>query len=72
MAMCVQLLLIRYNITFWLEWVDSDSNLADGFSRDNMEAPWTWDYRYYMNSKAFLSQSRWSRCKNNFSRVADH
>ena len=43
-AMCVQLLLIRYNITFWTEWVDSDSNLADGFSRDNMEAPWTWDH----------------------------
>ena len=28
MAMCVQLLLIRYNIAVWFEWVDSDSNLA--------------------------------------------
>ena len=34
MAMCVQLLLIRHNIAVWFEWVDSDSNLADGLSRD--------------------------------------
>ena len=53
MAMCVQLLLIRYNIAVWFEWVDSDSNLADGLSRDG-------------NSKAFLSQSRLSRCENNY------
>ena len=33
MAMCVQLLLIRYNIAVWFESVDSDSNLADGLSR---------------------------------------
>ena len=41
MAMCVQLLLIRF------EWVDSDSNFADGLSRDGAEDSWTlkhnWD-----------------------------
>ena len=41
MAMCVQLLLIRYNIAVWFEWVDSDSNLADGLSRDGAEDSWT-------------------------------
>ena len=41
MAMCVQLLLIRYNIAVWFEWVDSDSNLADGLSRDGATDPWT-------------------------------
>ena len=41
--MCVQLLLIRYNIAVWFEWVDSDSNLADGLSRDGAADPWTLD-----------------------------
>ena len=41
MAMCVQLLLIRCNIAVWFEWVDSDSNLADGLSRDGAEDSWT-------------------------------
>ena len=40
-AMCVQLLLIRCNIAVWFEWVDSDSNLANGLSRDGAEDPWT-------------------------------
>ena len=39
--MCVQLLLIRYNIAVWFEWVDSDSNFADGLSRDGAEDSWT-------------------------------
>ena len=43
MAICVQLLLIRYNIAAWFEWVDSDSNLAAGLSRDGAEDPWTLD-----------------------------
>ena len=46
MAMCVQLLLIRYNIAVWFEWVDSDSNLADGLSRDGAEDPWTLDQEW--------------------------
>ena len=40
MAMCVQLLLIRYNIAVWFAWVDSDSNLADGLGRDDAEDSW--------------------------------
>ena len=43
MAMCVQLLLIRCKIAFWFECVDSNSNLADGLSRDGAEDPWTLD-----------------------------
>ena len=39
--MCVQLLLIRYNIAVWFGWVDSDSNLADGLSRDGAADSWT-------------------------------
>ena len=27
----------------WFEWVDSDSNLADGLSRDGAADPWTLD-----------------------------
>ena len=46
MAMCVHLLLIRYNIAVWFEWVDSDSNLADGLSRDCLEDPWTLDHEF--------------------------
>ena len=52
MAMCVQLLLIRYKIAIWFQWVDSNSNLADGLSRDGAEDPWTLD-------------QHWPRCKNN-------
>ena len=33
MAMSVQLLRIHYKIAIWFEWVDSNSNLADDFSR---------------------------------------
>ena len=39
--MCVQLLLIRYNIAVWIEWVDSDSILVGDFSIDGAEALWT-------------------------------
>ena len=46
MAMCVQLLLIRYKIAIWFEWVDSNSNLADGLSRDGAEDPWTLDQHW--------------------------
>ena len=49
MAMCVQLLLVRYNIAVWFEWVDSDSNLADGLSRDGAEDPWTLDQDWVLH-----------------------
>ena len=41
MAMCVQLLLIRYNIAVWFEWVDADSNLAESLGRDCAADSWT-------------------------------
>ena len=67
MAVCVQLLFIRYIIAVWFEWVDSDSNLADGLSRDGAEDSWTLKQNWiYMSSNAFLSQSRLSRCGNIF------
>ena len=37
----VQWLLIRHHIAVWFEWVDSDSNLADGLSRDGAADSWT-------------------------------
>ena len=46
MAMCVQLLLIRYKMAIWFEWVHSNSNLADGLSRDGAEDPWTLDQHW--------------------------
>ena len=46
MAMCVQLLSIRYKVAIWFEWVDSNSNLADGLSRDGAEDPWTLDQHW--------------------------
>ena len=49
MAMCVQLLLIRYKIAIWFEWVDSNSNLADGLSRDGAEDPWTLDQHWELH-----------------------
>ena len=49
MAMCVQLLLIRYKIVIWFEWVDSNSNLADGLSRDGAEDPWTLDQHWELH-----------------------
>ena len=46
---------------------------CDGFSRNGAEAPWTLvKIENYMNFKSFLSQSRLSRCENNFSRFPDH
>ena len=66
MSMCVQLLLIRYKIAIWFEWVDSNSNLADGLSRDGAEDPWTLDQHWHLHEfQAFLSQSHWLRCENN-------
>ena len=49
MAMCVQLLLIRYKIAIWFEWVDSNSNLADGLSRDGAEDSWTLDQHWELH-----------------------
>ena len=49
MAMCVQLLLIRYKIAIWFEWVDSNSNLADGLSRDGAEDSWTLDHHWELH-----------------------
>ena len=66
MAMCVQLLMIRYKIAIWFEWVDSNSNLADGLSKMVRKLLGHWiSFGNYTNSKAFLSQSHWFRCENN-------
>ena len=67
MAMCVQSLMIRYKIAIWFEWMDSNSNLADGFSKMVRKLLGHWiSFGNYTNSKAFPSQSHWLRCENSF------
>ena len=34
-------LMLRYNIRIWYEWIDSNSNPADGLSRDGLLDEWT-------------------------------
>ena len=66
MAMCVQLLTIRYKIAIWFEWVDSNSNLADGFRKMVRKLLGHWiSFGITQNSKVFPSQSHWLRCENN-------
>ena len=67
MAMCVQSLMIRYKIAIWFERTDSNSNLADGFSKMVRKLLGHWiSFGNYTNSKAFPSQSHWLRCENSF------
>ena len=47
--MCVQLLLIRSKMVIWFEWVDSNSNLADGLNRDGAEDPWTLEQHWELH-----------------------
>ena len=37
----IHLLAHCLGVRFWVEWVDSDSNPADGLSRDGLEDIWT-------------------------------
>ena len=37
----VHLLMLKYGIRIWFEWIDSDSNPADGLSRDGCLDVWT-------------------------------
>ena len=38
---------VKYHFRFWVEWIDSESNPADGLSRDGILDSWTllqsWD-----------------------------
>ena len=34
-------LMLRYHIRIWYEWIDSNSNPADGLSRDGLQDEWT-------------------------------
>jgi hypothetical protein len=40
-AACTQLAMLDHSCTAWYEWVDSDSNPADGLSRDGVHDQWT-------------------------------
>ena len=49
MAMCVQLLFNPLQNSNLVRVVDSDSNLADGLSRDGVEDPWTLDQHWELH-----------------------
>ena len=49
MAMCVQFILIRYKIAILFECVDSNSNLANVFSRNCAENLWTLDQKWELH-----------------------
>ena len=40
-AQAVHWLTLHFGVRLWIEWVDSDSNPADGLSRDGLEDAWT-------------------------------
>jgi len=40
-AQTLHWLLVEHGIRMWLEWIDSESNLSDGLSRDGVTDKWT-------------------------------
>ena len=40
-AMSLHMLSIHLNVRIWFEWIDSDSNPADGLSREGPDDAWT-------------------------------
>ena len=40
-AACTQVAMLEHSCTAWYEWIDSDSNPADGLSRDGVSDQWT-------------------------------
>ena len=64
MAMCVQLILIRYKITMLFEWVDLTWQMASAEMVRKTLGHWI-SIGNYTNSKAFHLLSHWPRCKNN-------
>ena len=64
MAMCVQLLLIRYKIAIWFECQLKTWQMASAEMVRKILGHWI-SIGNYTNSKAFLSQSHLLRCENN-------
>ena len=40
-AMCLHMLAIHLEVRIWFDWIDSESNPADGLSRDGPKDVWT-------------------------------
>ena len=48
-AQSLHWLLLEHNIRMWIEWVDSESNVSDGLSRDGLEDAWTMNQNWCLS-----------------------
>ena len=48
-------LMMRYDIRIWYEWIDSNSNPADGLSRDGLQDEWTAQQGWQLSASTSLS-----------------
>ena len=59
----------------WHEWIDSDSNPADGLSRDGLQDEWTlnqgWDLAEYPYPEALMPDA-FSNTFADLARIAGH
>ena len=54
LAAVSHLLMIEFGMHVWFEWIDSDSNPADGLSRDGLEDVWTRAQRWSLAEAPIL------------------
>ena len=47
-AACTQVAMLECSSSVWYEWVDSDSNPADGLSRDGVHDKWTLEQGWHL------------------------
>ena len=52
LAALTHLAVFRCDCRLWFEWIDSDSNPADGFSRKGIHDPWTIQHRWLLEELA--------------------
>ena len=53
----------RLSCRCWFEWVDSDSNPADGLSRDGLDDDWTRAQNWFLQSFSFPAAARPSQIR---------
>ena len=59
-AAIAHLLLLKFQIKVWFEWIDSDSNPSDGLSRDGLLDVWTLEQGWELSEPAPLQLSELS------------
>ena len=69
MVQAIHWLAMDLKIRFWVEWIDSKSNPADGLSRDGLADAWTLEQGWALEEGALPPWDESLRTFRNFSRV---